>query len=110
MGNRQTTFGSDIDGYAATPTAPKTAAKYINYSDSRRPDFLRKCNVPATNPPRDWDYNREGMAHIGMVPDFFEALKKDGMGIDKLHQLFLSCEYFVRMWEKCGRRAPLIPR
>lgn len=110
MGNKQMTFGSDIGGYAATTKAPKTASKFINYSDAGRPDFLRKCTAPITTPRRDWDYNKEGMAHIGMVPDFFESLKKDGMGTDKLHQLFLSCEYFVRMWEKCNSRAPSISR
>jgi hypothetical protein len=50
------------------------------------------------------------MAHIGLVPDFFEALKKDGMPTEKLHQLFLSAEYFAQMWEKCLARAPFVER
>jgi hypothetical protein len=60
--------------------------------------------------PRQWNYNEEGMAHIGLVPDFFEALKKDGMPTEKLHQLFLSAEYFAQMWEKCLARAPFVER
>ena len=59
---------------------------------------------------RTWNYNTEGMVHMGLYPDFFEALKKDGMDINRINQLFLASEYFARMWEKCERRAPFIPR
>ena len=50
------------------------------------------------------------MAHIGLYPDFFEALKKDGMSLGLLHQFFLGAENFIQMWEKCERRAPLVER
>jgi len=58
--------------------------------------------------PRVWDYNREGMAHIGMVPDFFQALKKAGASTQQLNALFLSAEHFAQMWEKCERAAPAV--
>ncbi|MCX8018892.1 MAG: membrane dipeptidase [Chitinophagaceae bacterium] len=110
MGNQNTAIGSDINGYAYTPKAPRNRTNSVNYTDRTRPDFLVKCNVPATTPPRDWDYNREGMAHIGMMPDFFEAVYKAGLGKDKLHQLFMSCEYFARMWERCEQRSAELRR
>ena len=110
MGNKNTTFGSDIDGYAATPKKPVSAAKFINYTDGvPTGDLLTRCRMGGAS-LRSWDYNTEGMAHIGLVPDFFEALKKDGMSLEKLNQLFLSAEYFAQMWEKCERRAPLVER
>jgi microsomal dipeptidase-like Zn-dependent dipeptidase len=108
MGGKNTAFGSDIDGYAATTKKPTDSRKFVNYTDRTRGDLLTKSSMAGTT--RTWDYNLEGMAHIGLYPDFFEALKKDGLNISTINQLFLSAEYFVRMWEKCERRAPLIPR
>ncbi len=106
MGNRSATFGSDIDGYAATPKAPASPRQFINYTDRSQPDFLQQYVMPGSS--RVWDYNTGGMAHIGMVPDFFEALKKAGAGTDQLNALFLSAEYFAQMWEKCERTAPAV--
>jgi microsomal dipeptidase-like Zn-dependent dipeptidase len=129
MGNKNTTFGSDIDGYAATtkkvsppvgrrstiPGEPNIISRLeaTNYENRKikygiRPGELRLCTMEGS--PKRWDYNNEGMAHIGLVPDFFEALKKDGMSLEKLNQLFLSAEYFAQMWEKCIARAPLVER
>jgi microsomal dipeptidase-like Zn-dependent dipeptidase len=110
MGNKNTTFGSDIDGYAATPLKPADSRKFVNYTDGvPTGDQLTKSRMGGAS-TRVWNYNTEGMAHIGLVPDFFEALKKDGMSMEKLNQLFLSAEYFAQMWEKCLRRAPLVER
>jgi microsomal dipeptidase-like Zn-dependent dipeptidase len=110
MGNKSTTFGSDIDGYAATPLKPTDARKFVNYTDGvPTGDQLTRSRMGGAS-PRVWNYNTEGMAHIGLVPDFFEALKKDGMSLEKLNQLFLSAEYFAQMWEKCLARAPLVER
>jgi microsomal dipeptidase-like Zn-dependent dipeptidase len=106
MGNRSMSFGSDIDGYAATPKAPASPSQFINYTNSSQPDFLQPYRMPGS--PRVWNYNTEGMAHIGLVPDFFEALKKAGAPTAQLNALFLSAEYFAQMWEKCERTAPLI--
>jgi len=129
MGNKNTTFGSDINGYAATtkkvappvgrrstiPGQPNiiSAAEANDYNNRKivygnRPGELIMCTMAGS--PRQWNYNEEGMAHIGLVPDFFEALKKDGMPTEKLHQLFLSAEYFAQMWEKCLARAPFVER
>ncbi len=108
MGGKNTAFGSDIDGYAATPRKPVNASKFINYTNRSLPDFLSTCTMAGST--RTWNYNTEGMAHMGLYPDFFEALKKDGIPMSTLNQLFLSSEYFVRMWEKCERRAPFVGR
>lgn len=108
MGGKNTAFGSDIDGYAATPAKPLNASKFINYTNRSLPDFLSTCTMAGST--RTWNYNTEGMVHMGLYPDFFEALKKDGMNSSNINQLFLSSEYFARMWEKCERRAPLVER
>ncbi len=107
MGGKSTSFGSDIDGYATTPEKP-AAGQYINYSNPAQYDFLRPYTMAGSS--HRWDYNTGGMAHIGMVPDFFEALKKAGAPSQQLNSLFLSAEYFAQMWEKCEATAPMVSR
>jgi microsomal dipeptidase-like Zn-dependent dipeptidase len=109
MGGKNTTFGSDINGYASTPKMPTSPSQYINYTNTSNPiTYLRQYVMPGS--PRVWDYNTQGMAHIGMVPDFFQALVNAGMGKEVVNQLMLSSEYFAQMWEKCERTAPLVER
>jgi len=107
MGGRSTAFGSDIGGYATTPEKP-AAGQLINYTNASQYDFLRQYTMVGS--PRRWDYNTDGMAHIGMIPDFFEALKKAGAPSPQLNSLFLSAEYFAQMWEKCETTAPMVSR
>jgi len=52
------------------------------------------------NGNRDWDYNLDGMAHYGMIPDFIQDLKNVGIKIDQMIPLFSSAEEYIRMWEK----------
>ena len=48
---------------------------------------------------RTWDYNVDGLAHVGLYPDFIADLQTQGLG-DKLGPLFNSTEAYVKMWEK----------
>gem|GEM_PF-1115410 len=108
MRNRNTTFGSDINGYASTPKAPTRSSGYINYTDTRNVSYLVPYTMRGSS--RVWNYNTGGMAHIGMVPDFFQAIHLAGMSKSDMNQLLLSSEYFAQMWEKCIRRAPFVER
>lgn len=49
---------------------------------------------------RWWDYNTDGMAHYGMLPDFFQDLRNIGVSAAALQTLFRSAEDYIRMWEK----------
>ena len=108
MKGKNTSFGSDIGGYAATIRKPTDPRKFITYTSTPGDGYLTKSSMAGTS--RTWDFNTEGMVHIGLYPDFFEALKKDGVSLDVLHQFFLGAENFIQMWEKCERRAPLVAR
>lgn len=55
------------------------------------------------NGTRDWDYNLDGMAHCGMLPDFFQDLKNIGVGSRQLDTLFQSAEHYIQMWERAER-------
>lgn len=52
------------------------------------------------NGNRDWDFNIDGMAHYGMIPDFIQDLKNVGIRSDQMIPLFSSAEEYIRMWEK----------
>ena len=49
---------------------------------------------------RDWDFNTDGMAHYGLMPDFLQDLKNIGIGPDNLSPLLRSAEDYIRTWEK----------
>lgn len=50
-----------------------------------------------------FDYNVDGFAHYGMLPDFLQDVKNVGMPRDAFEALFSSAEAYVRTWEKIGR-------
>lgn len=49
---------------------------------------------------RHWDFNTDGMAHYGLMPDFLQDLRNIGLPPDKLTVLFRSAEDYIQMWEK----------
>jgi len=53
-----------------------------------------------------WDINTDGVAHYGMLPDFFQDLKNVGVTPEDLGPLFSSAEHFAMMWERSVRAAP----
>lgn len=59
---------------------------------------------------RDWDFNTDGMAHYGLMPDFLQDLRNIGLQPMQLSYLFRSAEDYIRMWEKAekGSRINLI--
>jgi len=55
---------------------------------------------------RTFDYNYDGLAHVGMLPDFIQDLKLVGMPASDLSALFGSAEAYVKMWERAARLSP----
>ena len=53
---------------------------------------------------RVFDFNTDGLAHIGLLPDFIRDLVHVGMTDAQLQPLFSSAEAFLRMWEGCESR------
>jgi hypothetical protein len=50
-------------------------------------------------PLRDFDYNLDGLAHYGMLPDMFQDLKNVGFPPGELKALFDSAEKYISVWE-----------
>lgn len=68
---------------------------------------LYRTDVPFTKArtgSRDFDYNTDGLAHVGLLPDFIRDLVHVGMTDAQLEPLFSSAEAFLRMWEACEAR------
>ncbi len=51
------------------------------------------------------DFNTEGFAHIGLLPELIEDARRDGMSDEDLEPLFRSAESYIRMWERAETRA-----
>ena len=55
------------------------------------------------NGQRDWDFNIDGLAHYGMIPDFLQDLKNVGIKTDMMMPIFSSAEEYILMWEKAEK-------
>jgi microsomal dipeptidase-like Zn-dependent dipeptidase len=67
---------------------------------------LRRDTV---GPMRDFDYNIDGLAHYGLLPDMLQDLRNVGIGEAALANLFRSAEHYIEVWERSvatGRRIP----
>ncbi len=49
---------------------------------------------------RTYDVNLDGLAHVGLLPDFVEDLNKVGLPLSYQDQIFRSAEAYVEMWER----------
>lgn len=59
---------------------------------------------------RVYDFNQDGLAHYGMLPDFLEDLHNIGLPREAFVALFSSAEGYVQTWEKAERLAGIPPR
>jgi microsomal dipeptidase-like Zn-dependent dipeptidase len=57
-----------------------------------------------TTGTRTFDFNTDGLAHIGLVPDMIQDCRNLGMTPSALRIFMGSAEAFVEMWEKAERR------
>ena len=49
---------------------------------------------------KTFDYNYDGFAHVGMLPDFVQDLRSMGLTDTDLKPLFRSAEGYIEMWER----------
>ena len=73
----------------------------------RRWHAMQGSNTPLSRSradQRDFDINIDGVAHYGMLPDFFQDLKNVGLTAEDLLPLFRSAEDYIQVWETCERK------
>jgi microsomal dipeptidase-like Zn-dependent dipeptidase len=49
---------------------------------------------------RVFDFNRDGLAHVGLLPDFMADLRNFGLTDADLEPMMYSAEAYLRMWEQ----------
>ena len=49
---------------------------------------------------KTFDYNVDGLAHIGLVPDMVADSSRVGMDPHYVESLFCSAEAYIRVWER----------
>ncbi len=104
-------FGFDLNGFAGAPgprfgeragcSAPQTNP--VNY-----PFTSYAGDVTFTEPrvgDRIIDFNTEGLAHLGLLPELIEDARRGGSTDAQLEPLFRSAEGYLRMWERAEDRA-----
>lgn len=94
-GGQPLAIGTDANGFYALPEKP-TAKERIDYV----PPMTK-----ATMGQRYWDFNTEGMAHYGLLPDYIASMKKAGMTEEESDAFFGAANRFANMWDKCEARA-----
>jgi microsomal dipeptidase-like Zn-dependent dipeptidase len=63
---------------------------------------LASYRMEGRNPP-SFDFNVDGLAHYGLIPDMLQDLKNLGMTTSDFEALFSSAESYIEMWEKTER-------
>jgi microsomal dipeptidase-like Zn-dependent dipeptidase len=58
---------------------------------------------PYTMGGRTFDFNVDGLAHYGMLPDLLQDLKNIGLGAREFEALFSSADAFLVMWDNTVR-------
>ncbi|MDQ6886127.1 MAG: membrane dipeptidase [Gemmatimonadota bacterium] len=56
---------------------------------------------------RTFDYNTDGLAHVGLLPDFVQDLKNIGLTDRDLDPLYRSAEGYIQLWERAVARSVL---
>ncbi|WP_168210735.1 amidohydrolase family protein [Persicimonas caeni] len=103
-------FGFDLNGFAGAP-GPRFGDNSVCSEPQENPVTYPfdsfSGEVTFTEPrvgDRTIDFNTEGFAHIGMLPELIEDVRNDGVSDEDLDPLFRSAEGYLRMWEKSIER------
>jgi microsomal dipeptidase-like Zn-dependent dipeptidase len=100
-GNKPIAIGTDANGLYPLPGPPSGNAR-LPEGNVFRTMFMGN---------KTWDYNRDGVAHYGLLPAYIESMSvipKQGMTAQEKEIFFSSAEYFAQMWEKCTDAAARI--
>jgi microsomal dipeptidase-like Zn-dependent dipeptidase len=116
MGGAPVAYGSDFNGGAGEP-APRYGSEGCggngteagNQSSSQKLQY--RFQLPGISGSfsqfqmsgiRTNDFNVEGLAHVGLVPDMIADLQANGQGLtnDQVTPLFHSAEAYIELWER----------
>ena len=105
-------FGFDLNGFAGAPrarfgerancSAPQTDKGVTYPFTSYAGDVVFQQPMVGT---RTIDFNTEGMAHLGLVAEYIEDTRLDGVLDEDIEALFRSAEGYIRVWERSVKRS-----
>jgi len=103
-------FGFDLNGFAGArgPRFTEGACPEPQENPVTYPFQSMAGDVTFTEPrvgERTIDFNMEGFAHIGLLPELIEDARRTGATEEDLEPLFRSAEGYIRMWEAAEARA-----
>ncbi len=103
-------FGTDMNSLVAAPKPPAASGRTwtVGYSSA---------NPASTTGTRTWDYQKEGVAHYGMMKDFVQDVRTAPSSATKSipgtqlvdDNLARSADYFWHMWERCEAQKAYVP-
>lgn len=93
-------FGTDTDGLVMSPR-PRQGSNVVY--DAKFP--------ASRSGSREWNYNKEGVAHYGMFADFIQDVRSLPGGAKFVDEhLMSSADAFWRMWQKCeAQKSKVVP-
>ncbi|MFD7710567.1 membrane dipeptidase [Streptomyces sp. NPDC059786] len=102
-GTEWSAFGSDFNGFAGLPRPGRLPPGGLAYPF---PNPLGGGPVHrSTIGEVTFDINHDGVAHVGMLPDFLAALDAAGLSAAEMAPLMRSAAGYVELWDKAERRA-----
>jgi microsomal dipeptidase-like Zn-dependent dipeptidase len=101
-------FGTDFNGFAGQP-GPRFGERACG--DRGAPDARARLAYPFTDyygeatsctraGERDFDFNRDGLAHYGLLPDLIADMKLVGAAPQATEALFSSARAYIEMWKR----------
>ena len=99
--------GTDFNGLATQPTgrfasgAVPGPARRIQYGVDHMVQTTELLRQSASPGKRRWDYNRDGLAHYGLLPDFVRDIALQFDDEAPLVPFFRSAQRFIETWERC---------
>jgi hypothetical protein len=103
-------FGFDLNGFSSYPKGrfSERARCAAPQEDPITYPFKSLAGDVTFSEPhvgtRVIDFNTEGLAHIGLLPELLEDTRRDAESDDDLMPLFRSAEAYVRAWERAEAR------
>jgi hypothetical protein len=108
-------FGFDLNGFAGAPrarfgerancSAPQTDNGVTYPFTSYAGDVVFQQPMVGT---RTIDFNTEGMATLGLVAEYIEDTRLDGVSDEEIVALFKSAEGYIQVWELSRKRGQAI--
>jgi microsomal dipeptidase-like Zn-dependent dipeptidase len=97
-------FGADASpgGHIGPPPEMPLSYPFLAAATGQR---LRKSVIGE----KTFDFNYDGLAHVGMLPDLIADIENQGLNADELAPLLNSAEAYVALWGKAIEHVAPIP-